>query len=209
MPPSWAPTVPGLNYRTPRGIRVTGATPWGPVNDAGLGYMAEYAWRCRTRAPTWTPRPPTVGDDMHWYGGGRRAPDRSPGHGDASRMPVLHPRRAHRRTDLRGVDCLPMARRSTPRRWTRSARPRRHGRAVDGRDPTGYMGSGPSREDGATRRWPHIPRHAGSGARRGRPGLTPRPRGPAGARPGPTGNPQPVHTALLIESASTSGEAST
>jgi len=31
-----------LNYRTPRGIRVTGATPWGPVNDAGLGYMAEY-----------------------------------------------------------------------------------------------------------------------------------------------------------------------
>ena len=31
-----------LNYRTPRGIRVTGAQPWGPVNDAGLGYMAEY-----------------------------------------------------------------------------------------------------------------------------------------------------------------------
>jgi len=31
-----------LNYRTPRGIRVTGAKPWGPVNDAGLGYMAEY-----------------------------------------------------------------------------------------------------------------------------------------------------------------------
>ena len=31
-----------LNYRTPRGIRVTGAKPWGPINDAGLGYMAEY-----------------------------------------------------------------------------------------------------------------------------------------------------------------------
>ncbi|HEY5630322.1 MAG TPA: hypothetical protein VIR16_12515, partial [Candidatus Limnocylindrales bacterium] len=25
-----------LNFRTPRGIRVTGAQPWGPVNDAGL-----------------------------------------------------------------------------------------------------------------------------------------------------------------------------
>ena len=29
-----------LNYRTPRGIRATGAQPWGAVNDAGLGYMA-------------------------------------------------------------------------------------------------------------------------------------------------------------------------
>ena len=31
-----------LNFRTPRGIRVVGAQPWGPTNDAGLGYMAEY-----------------------------------------------------------------------------------------------------------------------------------------------------------------------
>ena len=44
-----------LNYRTPRGIRVTGAQPWGPVNDAGLGYMAEYVMATSaTRAPTWT-----------------------------------------------------------------------------------------------------------------------------------------------------------
>jgi hypothetical protein len=43
-----------LNYRTPRGIRVTGAKPWGPVNDAGLGYMAEYVMAPRTPGPTWT-----------------------------------------------------------------------------------------------------------------------------------------------------------
>ena len=31
-----------LNYRTPPGIRAEGAQPWGPPNEVGLGYMAEY-----------------------------------------------------------------------------------------------------------------------------------------------------------------------
>jgi len=43
-----------LNYRTPRGIRVTGAKPWGPINDAGLGYMAEYVMATSHSGPTST-----------------------------------------------------------------------------------------------------------------------------------------------------------
>ena len=31
-----------LNYRTPPGIRAGELQPWGPPNEAGLGYMAEY-----------------------------------------------------------------------------------------------------------------------------------------------------------------------
>ena len=60
-----------LNYRTPRGIRVTGAKPWGPVNDAGLGYMAEYVMATsHSGAHMDALAHMTVGDDMHWYGGG-------------------------------------------------------------------------------------------------------------------------------------------
>jgi len=60
-----------LNYRTPRGIRVTGAQPWGPVNDAGLGYMAEYVMATsHSGAHMDALAHMTVGDDMHWYGGG-------------------------------------------------------------------------------------------------------------------------------------------
>jgi len=36
-PPSRVPT-----YRSPQGLRISGARPWGPGNDAGLGYMCEY-----------------------------------------------------------------------------------------------------------------------------------------------------------------------
>jgi len=61
-----------LNYRTPRGIRVTGAKPWGPINDAGLGYMAEYVMATsHSGAHIDALAHMTVGDDSHWYGGGR------------------------------------------------------------------------------------------------------------------------------------------
>ena len=30
-----------LSYRTPQGIRAAGDQPWGPLNDAGLGYMSQ------------------------------------------------------------------------------------------------------------------------------------------------------------------------
>jgi kynurenine formamidase len=101
-----------LNARTPRGIRVAGAQPWGPVNDAGLGYMAEYVMATsHSGAHMDALAHMTVGDDSHWYGGGSadaHLTDAGPVFGDASKLPpfftrgVLVDAPRHR-----GVDCLP------------------------------------------------------------------------------------------------------
>lgn len=100
-----------LNFRTPRGIRVTGAQPWGPVNDAGLGYMAEYVMATsHSGAHVDALAHMTVGEDAGWYGGGNadaHLTDGGPMHGDASVLPPLFTRgvlldaAAHR-----GVPCL-------------------------------------------------------------------------------------------------------
>jgi kynurenine formamidase len=101
-----------LNFRTPRGIRVTHAQPWGPINDAGLGYMAEYVMATsHSGAHVDALAHMTVGDDSHWYGGGSadaHLTDAGPVFGDASKLPpfftrgVLVDAARHR-----GVDCLP------------------------------------------------------------------------------------------------------
>ncbi len=115
---SGMPLFPGhppfqvLNYRTPRGIRATGAEPWGPVNDAGLGYMAEYVMATsHSGAHIDALAHMTVGEDSHWYGGGNadeHLTDFGPTFGDAAKMPpfftrgVLLDAAGHRR-----VPCLP------------------------------------------------------------------------------------------------------
>lgn len=101
-----------LNYRTPRGIRATGAQPWGPINDAGLGYMAEYIMATsHSGAHVDALAHMTVGEDSHWYGGGNadeHLTDFGPTFGDAAKMPpfftrgVLLDAAGHR-----GVPCLP------------------------------------------------------------------------------------------------------
>ena len=35
------PNFEVLGYRTPQGLRAAGEEPWGPGNEAGLGYMSE------------------------------------------------------------------------------------------------------------------------------------------------------------------------
>src|SRR5687768_9810644 len=61
-----------LNYRTPRGLRVGCSQPWGPVNGAGLGYMAEYMMATsHSGAHVDALAHMTLGDDAHWFGGGR------------------------------------------------------------------------------------------------------------------------------------------
>ena len=85
-----------LNAVSPRGIRAAGRQPWGPVNDAGLGYMAEYLM-CTSHSGAHIDALAhmTVGEDMHWYGGGRadlHLTDHGPSHGDASTMPPLFTR---------------------------------------------------------------------------------------------------------------------
>lgn len=101
-----------LNYRTPPGIRAEGAQPWGPPNEVGLGYMAEYVMATsHSGAHIDALGHMTIGDDNHWFGGGNTAEhltDHGPSFGDAAKMPpffargVLLDPPAHR-----GIDALP------------------------------------------------------------------------------------------------------
>ncbi len=80
-----------LNYRTPPGIKAEGAQPWGPPNDAGLGYMAEYLMATsHSGAHIDALGHMTIGEDHHWYGGGNtreHLTDHGPVFGDAEKMP--------------------------------------------------------------------------------------------------------------------------
>ncbi len=101
-----------LNYRTPEGIRAEGAQPWGPPNEAGLGYMAEYVMATsHSGAHIDALGHMTLGEDSQWFGGGNTAEhltDHGPSFGDAAKMPPFFTRgvmldpAAHR-----GVDALP------------------------------------------------------------------------------------------------------
>ena len=199
-----------LNYRTPRGIRVTGAKPWGPVNDAGLGYMAEYVMATsHSGAHMDALAHMTVGDDMHWYGGARaddHLTDFGPAHLDASAMPpfftrgVLIDAAGHR-----GVDCLPKG--SPVDADEAQAICAAEGVEVRPWDVvlirTGYMSLWPDAErmaahktpgpDLSVARWLLERGVVASGTDTETYEVQPAP------DPGPTGNPQPVHTLLLIE----------
>ncbi|MDH3500324.1 MAG: cyclase family protein [Acidimicrobiia bacterium] len=85
-----------LNYRTPPGIRAEGAQPWGPPNEVGLGYMAEYVM-ATSHSGTHVDAlgHMTIGDDNHWYGGGNTAEhltDHGPKVGDAEKLPPFFTR---------------------------------------------------------------------------------------------------------------------
>jgi kynurenine formamidase len=199
-----------LNYRTPRGIRATGAQPWGPINDAGLGYMAEYIMATsHSGAHIDALAHMTVGDDMHWYGGGSADEDLTdfgPSLGDASRLPpfftrgVLLDAAGHR-----GVECLPAG--SPVDATELEAICRKQGVTVEPWDVvvirTGYMGLWPDAERMAAHRTPGPDISAArwliehgivaTGTDTETYEVQPAP------DPRPTGNPQPVHTLLLIE----------
>ena len=199
-----------LNYRTPRGIRATGAQPWGPINDAGLGYMAEYIMATsHSGAHIDALAHMTVGDDMHWYGGGSADEDLTdfgPSLGDASRLPpfftrgVLLDAAGHR-----DVECLPAG--SPVDATELEAICSKQGVTVEPWDVvvirTGYMGLWPDAERMAAHRTPGPDISAArwliehgivaTGTDTETYEVQPAP------DPRPTGNPQPVHTLLLIE----------
>jgi kynurenine formamidase len=199
-----------LNYRTPRGIRVTGAQPWGPVNDAGLGYMAEYIMATsHSGAHIDALAHMTVGDDSHWYGGGRaddHLTDFGPTFGDAAKMPpfftrgVLLDAPRHRR-----VDCLPKG--ASIDAAEMEAMCAAEGVEVRPWDVvlirTGYMSLWPDAErmaahktagpDISAAHWLLERGVVASGTDTETYEVQPAP------DPGPAGNPQPVHTLLLIE----------
>ena len=199
-----------LNYRTPRGIRATGAQPWGAVNDAGLGYMAEYVMATsHSGAHVDALAHMTVGDDMHWYGGGNadeHLTDFGPVHGDAAKMPPFFTRGVLiDAPTYRGVDCLPKG--SPIDAAEMDAICAAQGVTVGKWDVvvirTGYMGLWPDAERMAAHKTPgpdvsvaHWLLDRGviaTGSDTETYEVQPAP------DPGPEGNPQPVHTALLIE----------
>lgn len=199
-----------LNYRTPRGIRVGSAEPWGPVNDAGLGYMAEYVMATsHSGAHIDALAHMTVGDDMHWYGGGNadeHLGDHGPTFGDASHMPpfftrgVLLDAAGHR-----GMPCLPKGSPIDAAELDAICEAQRV--RVDPWDVvlirTGYMGLWPDADamaahktpgpDASAARWLLERGVVASGTDTETYEVQPAP------DPGPAGNPQPVHTLLLID----------
>lgn len=199
-----------LNYRTPRGIRVTGAQPWGPVNDAGLGYMAEYVMATsHSGAHVDALAHMTVGPDMRWYGGGHadeHLADFGPTFGDAAHLPPFFTRGVLLDAPgFRGVECLPAG----------SAIDAAECRAICAAQGveirpwdvvlirTGYMGLWPDAErmaahktagpDISAARWLLERGVVATGTDTETYEVQPAP------DPGPSGNPQPVHTLLLIE----------
>ncbi|MFH1330768.1 MAG: cyclase family protein [Actinomycetota bacterium] len=101
-----------LLYRTPEGIRAEGAQPWGPPNDVGLGYMAEYLLATsHSGAHIDALAHMTVGPDSHWYGGGNTAEhltDKGPSWGDAEKLPPFFTRGVLLDPPTyRGLDALP------------------------------------------------------------------------------------------------------
>ncbi len=99
-------------YRTPPGIRAEGAQPWGPPNDAGLGYMAEVvSATSHSGAHVDALAHMTVGEDNHWYGGGNTAEhltDWGPTVGDAEKLPPFFTRGVLLdAAGYRGVQALP------------------------------------------------------------------------------------------------------
>jgi kynurenine formamidase len=199
-----------LNYRTPRGIRVSGSQPWGPINDAGLGYMAEYVMATsHSGAHVDALAHMTVGDEMRWYGGGSadaHLTDFGPAFGDAAKLPpfftrgVLLDAAGHR-----GVECLPAG--SAIDAAELEAICTAQGVSVEPWDVvvirTGYMGLWPDAErmaahrspgpDISAARWLLERQVVATGTDTETYEVQPAP------DPGPTGNPQPVHTLLLID----------
>ena len=115
-----------LSYRTPQGIRAAGDTPWGPVNDAGLGYMSELVLGSQhTGAHIDAHAHMTVGPGGPLARRLARATDLGdfgPLTGDATEIPPLWRRGVlYDVPGLRGVDALP-GRRAGDRRGAARAR---------------------------------------------------------------------------------------
>jgi kynurenine formamidase len=84
------PTFEVVSYRTPQGIRAAGDQPWGPPNDAGLGYMSELVMgTTHSGAHIDAHAHMTVND--RWHGGTARTDlgDFGPLRGDATEIPPL------------------------------------------------------------------------------------------------------------------------
>lgn len=105
------PSFEVLSFRTPAGLRVGGDRPWGPDNDAQLGYMSEVVTgSAHSGAHIDALAHMTIGPDARWYGGANAREhlgDFGPTVGDASSLPPLFTRGVLLdAAGWRGVECL-------------------------------------------------------------------------------------------------------
>ena len=203
------PAFEVLSYRTPQGIRAAGDRPWGPVNDAGLGYMSELVLGSQhTGAHIDAHAHMTIGADDRWHGGSARTQlgDFGPLTGDATEIPPLWRRGVlYDVAGFREVDALPAGDPVTAGEL--EAIEHAHGVAAGEGDValfrTGYLGGWPDPE--------LLARHRGAGPDISAAGLLAE-RGVVAVGsdtetfevqpapdPGEPANPQPVHTLLLID----------
>jgi kynurenine formamidase len=203
------PSFEVVAYRTPQGIRAQGDEPWGPPNDACLGYMSELVMgTTHSGAHVDAHAHMTIGDEDRWHGGSARTDlgDFGPLKGDATEIPpiwrrgVLYDVPGHR-----GVESLPAGEPVTADEL--EAIEREHGVAAGAGDValvrTGYLVHWPDPDA--------LAAHRGAGPDLSAARLLSA-RGvvatgsdtetyevqPAPDR-GTPANPQPVHTHLLIE----------
>jgi kynurenine formamidase len=86
------PAFEVLAYRTPQGIRAAGTQPWGPANDAGLGYMSELVMATtHSGAHIDAHAHMTIGPEDRWNAGSARTHlgDFGPLRGDAVEIPPM------------------------------------------------------------------------------------------------------------------------
>ena len=92
--PLWGghPAFEVVSYRTPQGIRAAGDQPWGPPNDACLGFMSELVMgTVHSGAHIDAHAHMTIGPEDRWHGGSARSDlgDFGPLRGDATEIPPL------------------------------------------------------------------------------------------------------------------------
>jgi kynurenine formamidase len=203
------PAFEVLAYRTPQGIRAAGTQPWGPGNEAGLGYMSErVSGTTHSGAHIDAHAHMTIGPEDRWNAGSAREHlgDFGPLRGDATEIPplwrrgVLYDVPSHRGVDFLGRgESVPAAELEEIESAT--------GVAAGAGDValvrTGYMRHWPDGERMAEHRGPGPDASAArlladrgvvaTGSDTETYEVQPTP------DPGEPSNPQPVHTLLLIE----------
>ena len=199
-----------LAYRTPQGLRAAGEEPWGPGNEAGLGYLSEIvSGTTHTGAHIDAHAHMTIGEDDRWFGGSARNDlgDFGPLKGDASELePIWARGLLYDVPGFRGVEYL--AKGEPVSADELLALGEAHGIAEPAAGDvvlvrTGYMRHWPDAErmiahcgpgpDVSVARWLAECGVLATGSDTETYEVQPAP------DPGTPANPQPVHTHLLIE----------
>jgi kynurenine formamidase len=207
------PNFEVLSFRMPHGIRVGNEQPWGPGNDAGLGYMSELIMSTvHSGAHVDALAHMTIGADARWYGGGNAADhlgDFGPTYGDAAKIPAIFTRGVLLDAAVWcGVQCLAKGQPITADDLAAIASAQ--GTEVRPWDVvlirTGYLSYWPDEQklrdhqtpgpDISAAEWLLDRGVVATGTDTETYEVQP---APSGRQPGEPSNPQPVHTRLLIE----------